>query len=144
MSEVDPRLEEFLAFHEARDKRHIVAGLSQKVRDAISSDDANLAATLAIKIGYSIGADIAMLVRRRDRPRRLGKSRANQQAKVEADRRGEMAREIFDEYSADDVKRLGKGNIEREIGEVLQRQLNLPKPVSARTVREYLRNSGSG
>jgi hypothetical protein len=64
--------------------------------------------------------------------KRKGKRKANKQAKMK------MAQELWAEYDPSDVKTRGQKAVHREIGEVMQQRLKLPKPIPAETVRTYL------
>ena len=102
-----------------------------------------------VMLAAALVADKAALsnaVTQKELKRRVGKQANGAMRRLGASRRARACRQAFTEYTAADLKRLGKKTVCKQVGELAATRLELPEPIPVETVRSYLkaRKTGGG
>ena len=113
----------------------------KKVRDAVGSGDANKAARFAFMLGMMKAEAVHGATLLKEQNRRH-KQKAKRKATAEEKER--LAWELFAEFPPADIKRLGKNQVYKQIGELMAARLSLPNRVPIETVRKCLSPRKSG
>ena len=89
---------------------------------------------------------LSSAVTQKELKRRVGKQANGAMRRLGANRRARACRLAFAEYTPTDLKRLGRKNVRKAVGELAATRLELPQAIPGETVRGYLkpRKTGGG
>ena len=110
---------------------------------AIDSQDIDGALQCAWSLGFTRGKSMQWSISSPDVAREK-KRKASQKSRMAEEKAKKlhcvaMAEQLWDEYTPADVRKLKAKNVRKAIGEIMAQRLGLLAPITAETVRSYLK-----